>query len=119
MNKYLMAILMVLGLTVPPEVFAGGDRTKGPQPAPVNVTVPEYRLGFGDVIEVKFFNNERFNETVKVRPDGRISMERMGEIFVTGLTPLELDSLITLKYSEFIQQPEVTVILREFGGSGR
>jgi protein involved in polysaccharide export with SLBB domain len=78
--------------------------------------VPEYRLGFGDVIEVKFFNNERFNETVTVRPDGRMALQRMGEFFVSGMTPRELDSLITVRYAEFIQQPDVTIFLREFGG---
>ncbi len=77
---------------------------------------PEYRLGFGDVLEVKFFYNPRFNETITVRPDGRIAMERIGEISIAGMTPMNLDSLITAKYSEFIQDPEVTVFVREFGG---
>jgi polysaccharide export outer membrane protein len=40
----------------------------------------------------------------------------MGEKFAAGMTPLQLDCLITLKYSEFIQDPDVTVIVREFGG---
>jgi protein involved in polysaccharide export with SLBB domain len=79
-------------------------------------TVPEYTLGFGDVIEVKFFNNEQFNEIVAVRPDGRITLQRMGEIFVTGMTPRQLDSLVTEKYSVFIQEPDVTVFVREFNG---
>lgn len=77
---------------------------------------PEYRLGFGDVIEIKFFNNDQFNETVAVRPDGRISMERIGELYVNGMTPASLDSIITDRYAEVIKSPEITVILREFGG---
>ncbi|MDZ7340456.1 MAG: polysaccharide biosynthesis/export family protein, partial [candidate division KSB1 bacterium] len=51
-----------------------------PQPPPV--VDAEYRLGFGDIIEVKFFNNNQFNETLAIRPDGRISMQKIGEIFV-------------------------------------
>ena len=77
---------------------------------------PEYRLGFGDVIEVKFFNSDQFNETITVRPDGRISMEKIGELYVTDMTPAQLDNIITQKYSEVIKSPDVTVILREFGG---
>ena len=80
------------------------------------VVIPEYRLGFGDVIEVKFFINDRFNETVTVRPDGRITLERMGEFFVAGMTPLELDSMITAGYTGFMQDPEITVFVREFSG---
>ena len=78
--------------------------------------VPEYKLGFGDVVEVKFFNNEQFNEIVAVRPDGRITMEKIGDIFVTGMTPSQLDSLITVTYAKIILDPDVTVFVRQFGG---
>jgi polysaccharide biosynthesis/export protein PslD len=79
-------------------------------------SVPAYRLGFGDVIEVKFFNNERFNETIKVRPDGYISLEKIGDIFISGMTPSQLDSVVTISYREIIKDPDVTIIVREFGG---
>jgi len=78
--------------------------------------LPEYRLGFGDVIEVKFFNNDQFNETLTVRPDGRISMQKVGDIQVAGKTPPELSNLITKTYAKIIKNPEVTVIVRNFGG---
>jgi len=77
---------------------------------------PEYILGFGDVIEIKFFRNPEFNETVTVRPDDRISLQKIGELDVAGMTPSQLDSLITATYSKFVLEPEVTVIVREFGG---
>ena len=77
---------------------------------------PKYQLGFGDVIEVKFFNNERFNETLTVRPDGRISMQKVGDIPVAGLTPTQLSRLITKIYGKILKNPEVTVIVRNFGG---
>ena len=78
---------------------------------------PHYRLGFGDVIEVKFFNNEKFNETLTVRPDGRISMQKVGDIPVAGLTPNRLSQLIAKIYARILKNPEVTVIVRNFGGS--
>ncbi len=77
--------------------------------------IPEYRLGFGDEVEVKFFNNEMFNERVSVRPDGRITLEKVGDIYVTGMTPSQLDSLITVTYADIIRDPEVTVFVRKFG----
>src|SRR3990172_184244 len=49
--------------------------------------IPEYKLGFGDVIEVNFFNNEKFDEMVTVRPDGRITVKRLGDMYVAGMTP--------------------------------
>jgi len=75
----------------------------------------EYRLGYGDVIEIKFFNNSQFNETVSVRPDGRISMEKVGDIVVADKTPNELSEVITSIYAKIIKNPEVTVIVRNFG----
>lgn len=76
---------------------------------------PEYRLGYGDVIEIKFFNNSQFNETVSVRPDGRISMEKVGDILVADKTPNELSEIINSIYAKIIINPEVTVIVRNFG----
>lgn len=86
------------------------------EPKPAAQASSEYRLGFGDVIEVKFFNNDQFNETLTVRPDGRISMQKVGDIPVAGMTPTELSNLITEAYARIIKDPEVTVIVRNFGG---
>lgn len=80
-------------------------------------SLPPYRLGFGDILEIKFFNNREFNETVPVRPDGRIAIEKVGEIEVAGKTPAYVDSVVTQIYSQFVRSPEVTVIVREFGNN--
>lgn len=74
-----------------------------------------YTLGIDDVVEIKFFDNEQFNEVLRVRPDGRISLAKVGDIYVHGLTPIQLDSIITSCYAKIIQSPDVTVIVREFG----
>ena len=116
MARYITAGLLFLMASLPTAVIALENQGGSAQAPPLNETIPEYRLGFGDVLEVKCFNNPRFNETLTVRPDGRIAMERIGEIFITGMTPLQLDSLITARYSEFVQGPDVTVFVREFAG---
>jgi len=86
-----------------------------PKPTARQTVAPEYKLGYGDVVEIKFFNNKQFNELVSVRPDGRITMEKIGDIYVNGMTPSQLDSLITRTYAEIIIDPDVTVFVREFG----
>jgi len=93
------------------------DESKQQQQQVSLPATPKYRLGFGDVIEVKFFNNEKFNETLTVRPDGRISMQKVGDIPVAGLTPGQLRKLITKVYAKILKNPEVTVIVRNFGGN--
>ena len=83
---------------------------------PKRTTRPQYRLGYGDVIEVKFFNNPEYNDVITVRPDGRISLQQIGDIDVVGMSPSELSQHIRSVYGEILKQPNVTVILREFGG---
>ena len=87
----------------------------GVVPAGQAQPVSEYRLGFGDVLEVKFFYNPEFDQTVTIRPDGRISLPRLGDVLVVGMAPAQLDDLITRKYAEIIRDPDVTVIVQEIG----
>lgn len=82
---------------------------------PIRSSSSMYRLGVDDLIEIKFFNNDQFNELVRVRPDGRISLAILDDIFVLGMTPMQLDSIITMAYSRIIQNPQITVFVREYG----
>lgn len=75
-----------------------------------------YYLQPGDQIDVKFFYDPELNETVTIRPDGKISLQLVEEIEATGLTPAELDKIITERYGEELERPEVAVIVRTFGG---
>lgn len=76
----------------------------------------QYLLGYGDVVEVKFFKNPEYNDTVSVRPDGRISLQRVGDIYVLGMGTMELDKIVTDTYEKILLEPDVTIIVREFGG---
>ncbi|MHC4412468.1 MAG: polysaccharide biosynthesis/export family protein [Planctomycetota bacterium] len=71
-----------------------------------------YILSVGNIIAIKFFYNDDLNEDVIIRPDGKISLQRIGEVKAAGLTPTQLDSLLTEKYSKFLKSPEVAVIVR-------
>jgi protein involved in polysaccharide export with SLBB domain len=77
---------------------------------------PEYRIGILDQLEIRFYYHERFNETVAVRPDGRITLQLVGDIEVAGMTPAELDRVITAAYADIVESPEVTVMVRSFAG---
>ena len=43
-------------------------------------------------------------------------MPLVEEVLVVGLTPSQLDAIITERYEEKITQPEATIVLREFSG---
>lgn len=79
-------------------------------------SVDEYVLQIGDVIDIKFYYDPKLNETVIIRPDGKISLQLIGELAGAGLTPSGLNKIINDKYTKFLRNPEVVVILKEYGG---
>ena len=84
------------------------------KPVPVPADAPMYRFTPGDNMDVKFDYVPELNDTVTVRPDGYISLQRVGEIRVQGLTPAELSEQLKARYGAVIKQPELTVIVRQF-----
>ena len=74
----------------------------------------EYLLQVGDTVDIKFFYNAELNETVTVRPDGRITLQLVDDVHVARLKPSEVDRILTEKYSSVLRNPEVTVIVKTF-----
>ena len=54
-----------------------------------------YVIHPGDQLDIKFFYNPELNESVVVRPDGKISLQLIDEIQASGLQPSELDQKLT------------------------
>jgi polysaccharide export outer membrane protein len=74
----------------------------------------DYVLQRGDEISIKIFNLPELDETLKIRPDGRISAVLLDDVDAAGLTTDQLDALLTELYSQFYRDPQVTVIVRDF-----
>jgi protein involved in polysaccharide export with SLBB domain len=85
------------------------------RPAPIVYTKSiVYTIAAGDRLDIKFFYNPELNETITVRPDGRISLQLIDEIQAAGLKPAELDQKLTDLYSIELRKPVLTVIVRSF-----
>jgi protein involved in polysaccharide export with SLBB domain len=76
----------------------------------------EYLIQPGDNLDIRFFYNPELNEVQQVRPDGRISLQLVGEQPVAGQTPKQVETLLRQQYSRELKQPEIAVIVRGFGG---
>ena len=74
-------------------------------------TGSDYRIGPPDVLEITIRPEPAITRNVTVRPDGRISMDLVGDIEVVGRTIPEVQAEIVRRMSEFIVRPDVTVIL--------
>lgn len=78
--------------------------------------LPEYIIRPGDQLDIKFFFNPELNESVTVRPDEKISLQLLDDVQAAGLTPIQLDEVLTRKYAQELKEPRVTVIVRSFTG---
>jgi len=74
---------------------------------------PEYRIGSEDVLDISVRNNAELEKVVPVRPDGKISIPLINDVAAAGLTPMELRDVLTQKFAAYIQNPEVSVVVRE------
>jgi polysaccharide biosynthesis/export protein len=113
MTCWLFVTLAAIGGCAPSKT-----RVKSPPP-PLPATrsaieTVEYRLVPRDVLEIKLFYQPELNESLAIRPDGKISLQLVGEINAAGLTPNALAELLTEKYAPLLRKPEVAVIVKDF-----
>ena len=96
-----------------------GCQTVKPAPAPTAVG-PEPNpeppaalvLGPGDGIDIKFFHTPELNENQTIRPDGKITLQLVGEVSAQGKTPEALKAELIRLYTAELRNPEIAVIVR-------
>jgi polysaccharide export outer membrane protein len=72
-----------------------------------------YIIGSEDVLYIHVWKEENLSKTVSVRMDGKISIPLVDEIQAAGITPLQLKGKLTEKLQDFVEAPNVTVIVME------
>src|SRR4029079_9912016 len=90
----------------------------GPVAAQVTTRTDEdppnaYAIGPGDILEISVWKNPELTTTVRVRPDGRISVPLLGDVQAAGMTPLALKQTLTDVYKEYVPAPGVSVVVKE------
>jgi protein involved in polysaccharide export with SLBB domain len=89
-------------------VFAGAV------PAPTSADA--YVLQAGDLLSIKFYYSPELNEDVVIRPDGRISLQLVGDVAAAGQSPAQLAALLSDRYAGELALPRINVIVRKLGG---
>jgi polysaccharide export outer membrane protein len=75
---------------------------------------PHYQLRPDDIFDVVFEFSPEFNQTITVQPDGYISLRGVGELQVKGLTIPQLTSALRKAYGEFLHEPAIQIVLKDF-----
>jgi len=74
-----------------------------------------YRIGRQDLLEVRVFDLEELDQTVRVSDDGSITLPLLGRLAVAGLTKGELEGLIARLLEErFVRDPQVTLFVKDY-----
>jgi polysaccharide export outer membrane protein len=93
----------------------------GTDPADIDVgsgngASPDYVIGPGDSLQVFVWRNAELSSSVSVRPDGQISVPLVEDIQAAGKNPMELARDIEERLTDYVRDPNVTVIVQSFVG---
>ncbi len=100
------------------------DPTKNPPIDPARMAAPKaadaskpggpmedgaYILGAEDSIAVLVNNSTEFNGQHLIRPDGRITVNLVGEVMAAGSTPEQLTETLKEKLKKYVVDPDVSI----------
>lgn len=108
------AVLMLL--LIAGTLFAQASAPASSSSTTSETAVPLYRLSPGDLVAVRFFFNPELNEDMQIRPDGRVSMQLIGEAVLGGRTIPEVVRELETRYASEIKTPRIEVQVRNYGG---
>ncbi len=102
--RFVSLLVLSMALLMPGMVFAQQARGL------------EYRIGPEDVLHISVWKEKDLDRKVLVRPDGGISFPLVGDIQVSGRTPLEVQDEIRSRLQRYVPDAEVTVSVDKISG---
>jgi len=88
-----------------------GRTLSPPPPDPTPTDRVTYTIGVTDVLKIAVWKNPELSVEVPVRPDGMVSVPLINDVQAEGLTPEELKEVIARELSEYVTEPNVTVVV--------
>lgn len=75
----------------------------------------DYQIGRQDLLELKVFDLDELDQTVRVADDGTITLPLLGTLQVAGLTKGDLERKIASMLEEkYVKNPQVTIFVKEY-----
>jgi polysaccharide export outer membrane protein len=92
------------------------DKSAKPETLPPSALTPEQRLtyliGVEDELQISVWREPELSTAVVVRPDGMITLPLINDVKAVGLKTEELQNVLMDKLKNFVNEPQVTVIVR-------
>lgn len=83
-------------------------------PAVTQTQDQNYRVGPGDILDIRVFNQAQLSGERRVNEVGRIRMPFIEEFQVACLTDTEIAQVIAAKYKKFLRDPQVDVFVKDY-----
>jgi polysaccharide export outer membrane protein len=112
-HRRLYTLIPILGLVLMLPLMAQQGAQKTPPVKDASETRPEplYVIQPNDLLEVFVWKQPELTRKVLVRPDGRISFPLVQDLQAAGISPGELKDRIEAKLKEYLNYPNVTIIV--------
>lgn len=75
---------------------------------------PRYRVNRDDVLQINFALSPELNQKVTIQPDGYITLQSIGSIYIAGLTVPEVVAAIKKASANILNDPIIDVDLLDF-----
>lgn len=108
--------LVGAGLGAGCQLFGAGDTpSPPPPPAPAAERDRTFKLGDGDVVDIKVFGEPDLAGVYRVNATGQIDFPLIGAIGLVGRDPSAIGREIRDRLADgFLKNPQVTVFVREY-----
>jgi polysaccharide biosynthesis/export protein len=70
-------------------------------------------IGNDDMLAINVWKEPDVSRSLPVRSDGKISLPLVGEVQAAGVTPRKLEQDIAARLKNYIEEPDVTVIVQQ------
>ena len=95
--------------------LARGEIANAAAPAPAAAAPANYLLSPNDLVEVKVFQEDDMDWTVRVTKDSTVNLPLVGSVSVSRKTPADLGEVVKTKLHDgYLVHPQVTVSVLEF-----
>jgi polysaccharide export outer membrane protein len=103
-----VGFVVVLAVTGSVTIWAADPPT--PTKSADTVIPPDYRIGAGDVISIEVYKEKEASVgAALVRSDGKVTVPLLDDLYVQGMTTMEVKKEITAKLTPLIPGADVTV----------
>ena len=116
--KSLVKVIFIFMFLLEISACAGPGKPNLPPEDAVSSTlaVETYTIDVGDNLTINVWKNPELSISEPVRPDGKISMPLIGDVLAAGKEPEQLAASIEKMLSDYVKNPNVTVILTGLQG---